>query len=191
MSKEKFFFADSNHNIEATFDLEDQNNNLVLNAKDYFSITHANFFKVEIENKETGKKDQIETYYDIECKQIYFRIPGEHEINDKKFDMELQFNCTAKIQDLIHGQSLENIFNFFVAYPLNISKNDTQNNFFDDVLNNDTLALSSTFTLRSVDEIMNNYNMYDNMYFYRGKIPKILKKLFFLFNLCIFSSEIS
>lgn len=170
MSKEKFFFADSFSNIPAKFNLEDQNNNLVLNFESFISITHANFFQVEIENKETGKKEKLDTYYDIGCKQIYFRIPGEHEIEGKTYDMELQFNCTAQIKDIIKGQSVDNTYNFFIAYPLNISNPDLpQNQFFDDIYNDHYIDLNKTFIVRSVDEIMNNYNIFNKIFFYRGK----------------------
>lgn len=170
MSKDKFFFADSFYNIPAHFNLEDQNNNLVLNFESYISTIHANFFQVEIDNRETGKKEKIDTYYDIGCKQIYLRVPGEHEINGNKYDIELQFNCTAQIKDVIRGQSIENILNFFIAYPLNIIKDDLpQNKFFDDIYNNAKVAINNTFNLSSVDEILNNYNMFNRIYFYRGK----------------------
>jgi len=73
--KDIFFFAESFYNIPAHFNLDDQNNNLVLNFESYISIIHANFFQVEIDNRETGKKEKIDTYYDIGCKQIYLRVP--------------------------------------------------------------------------------------------------------------------
>lgn len=175
MAQEKFFFADSSLNVTAQFNLEDQNNNLVLNSEKFISTVHANFFQIEIENRETGKKEKIETYYDIGCKQIYFRIPGEHEIDGKTFDMEIQFNCTAQIKDVIHGQSTENIFNLFIAYPFNVNKESSaQSKFFEDVYNGGILALNNTFVVSSVDEIMNNYNMFNRIFFYRGMLKIIL-----------------
>ncbi len=170
LAQEKFFFADSNLNVTAKFNLEDQNNNLVLNFDDYITTIHANFFQVEIDNKETGKREKVDTYYDISCRQIYFRIPGEHEIDGKIFDMEMQFNCTAQIKDVIHGQSTENVFNFFIAYPFNINNGTSaQSTFFDEVYNNGKLSLNNNFVLSSVEEIINNYNMFSRIFFYRGK----------------------
>lgn len=171
LAQDKFFFADSNTNVTARFNLEDQNNNLVLNFDNYITTIHANFFQVEIENKETGKKEKIDSYYDIGCNQIYFRIPGEHEIDGNAYDMEMQFNCTVEIKDIIHGQSTDNIFNFFIAYPINITKEDSyQSIFFDDVYNDGKVSLNSTFVVSSVGEIMNNYNMFKRVFFYRGII---------------------
>ena len=173
LSKENFFFADSFSNIPAHFNLEDQNNNLVLNFENNIGLVHANFFQVEIENKQTSKKEKIDTYYDIGCKQIYFRIPAEHELNGNKYDIEMQFNCTAQIKDIIHGQSTDNIFNLFIAYPFNITKDDlSQNKFFEDIYNNAKTTLNITFKVSSVDEIMNNYNMFSRIFYYRGKYYK-------------------
>lgn len=84
--------------------------------------------------------------------------------------MELQFFCSATIKDIIKGHSIENTYNFFVAYPIILSQDTTQLNFFDDLFNNGKLEINSTFTVRNVNEIMNNYNMFNDMFFYRGKI---------------------
>jgi len=164
LSEDNFFFADSNTNISAQFNLEDNNNSLALNFEKNITVIHSNLFQVDIQSK------KLNVYYDIGCKQIYFRIPGEHEINGNKYDMELQFNCTATIKDIIHGQSTEQTFNFFVAYPLNISeeKEKKQLNFFNDIYNQGNLSLNKSFIVRDANEIMNNYNMFDNIYFYRG-----------------------
>jgi len=176
LAQDIFFFADSNVNVTARFNLEDQNNNLVLNSDDYISTTHANFLEVEIENKETGKKEKINSYYEIGCKQIYFRIPGEHQIDGMVFDIEMQFNCTAHIKDIIHGQSTDNIFNLFIAYPFNITKGTSaQSKFFDEVFNNGNLSINNTFVVSSVDEIMNNYNVFNRVFFYRGSYLIIYK----------------
>lgn len=94
--------------------------------------------------------------------------------------MEIQFNCTANIKDIIHGQSTDNIFNFFIAYPFNIVKDSPkhkQSKFFDDVFNNGNLSLDNSFVVSSVEEIMNNYNMFNRVFFYRGKFS-IFEKVF-------------
>lgn len=162
LAEDLFFFADSNTDIKAEFKLQDNNNNLALVSDKNLTKIHTNLFQVDI----SGKK--LNVFYDIGCKQIYFRIPGEHLINGKKYDMEMQFNCTAVIKDFIQGQSTENTFNFFVAYPINISDEKRQLSFFDDVYNKGNLKLNDTLSIRDIKEIMNNYNMFNKMYFYRG-----------------------
>lgn len=82
----------------------------------------------------------------------------------------MQFNCSASIKEIIQNQLIEKTFNFFVAYPLNISNEKTQLNFFNDIFNQRNLTLNMSFNIKDVNEIMNNYNMFENLYFYNGII---------------------
>lgn len=174
LPEENFFFADSFQNITGEFNNENNNNSLVLNFEDNLTMIHTNLFQVDI----SGQK--LSVFYDVGCRQIYFRVPGEHEINGKKFDMEMQFNCSATINDIIHGVSTDNTFNFFVSYPLNISQSEgKQSEFFDDIFNKGNLKLNEPLIIRSAKEIMNNYNMFDKIYFYRGMIYYIIDSLIF------------
>lgn len=170
ISSDKFFFADSAENISAKFSLEDNNNNLLLNTNSFFSEIHSNLFRVEIQNPQTGKKEEVDVFNNAACRQIYFRIPGEHEIDGRKFEAELQFNCTVTAKDTIHGQSIESTFNFFVAYPIGLSQDGSnrQLDFFEDVQKGAKIGLGKEFDIKGVSEIMNNFNMFNKVYFYRG-----------------------
>ncbi len=88
----------------------------------------------------------------------------------------MQFNCTANFKDIIKNQLIDKTFNFFVAYPIDINNEKNQLNFFNDIFNQGNLTLNMSLNIRDVKEIMNNYNMFENLYFYMG-----MYFLFFIF----------
>jgi hypothetical protein len=44
---------------------------------------------INLNNTSVGKISEITAV----CQKIYFRIPGEHIIDDMKYDMEIQIYC--------------------------------------------------------------------------------------------------
>jgi carbonic anhydrase len=152
-----------NKNVNGILNLEDQRNNLVLTSDE------KNSFGTVFYNLDKDDSDK-HLYYFFNCTKLYFRIPGEHIIDEKKFDMELQFNCTGEIP----GDKSHNLKYVFVAIPV-IAVEDTQeqSNFFknfESLQNVSTENLPYSLSIDSFDEVLNPFNMFNKIFFYSGSV---------------------
>lgn len=152
-------------NVKGGLNLEDQRNNLVFTADDKNTLgtVYYNLYTDDFGDN---------YYYFFNCTKLYFRIPGEHIIDDKKYDMELQFNCTGEIP----GDKSHNVKYVFVAVPV-IAVEDTeqQSNFFNnfDVLLKQNVTMDNlpySLAIDSFDEILNPFNMFNKIFFYVGSV---------------------
>jgi carbonic anhydrase len=154
-----------NKNVEGKLNLEDFRNNLVLSFNEENPMGTVFY---NLDKDDSGKQQ----YYYFNCTRLYFRMPGEHKIDNKTFDMELQFNCTGEIP----GDKSHNTKFVFVAVPV-VAVNDTesQSNFFDNfnVLQNEHVSSDNfpyTFLIDNFDDILNPFNMFNKVFFYTGSV---------------------
>jgi len=165
LSNEFYFFSKMNKNLEGSLDLEDFRNNLVLTFDERNPIGTI-YYNLD--------KDDFDEYfyYFFNCTKLYFRIPGEHILDDIKYDMELQFNCSGKIP----GDKSGNIKYVFVATPVKaVDDADNQSQFFNNfevLLKDDvkTENLPYKISVESFDEILNPFNMFNKIFFYSGSV---------------------
>ena len=154
-----------NKNIEGKLNLEDFRNNLVLSFNEENPMGTV-FYNLYIDD--FGDQQ----YYFFDCKKLYFRMPGEHTIDNKTFDMELQFNCTGEIS----GDASHNMKSVFVAVPVvAVNDNESQSNFFDNfnILQNEHVSSDNfpyTLSIDNFDDILNPFNMFNKIFFYVGSV---------------------
>jgi carbonic anhydrase len=143
--------------------LEDQRNNLVFtaNLENPLGTVYYNLYTDDFGDN---------YYYFFNCTKLYFRIPGEHVIDENKYDMELQFNCTGEVP----GDKSHNKKNVFVAIPvINVEDSEKQSNFFNnfEILMKDNVTTENLpyfLSVDSFDEILNPFNMFSKIFYYIG-----------------------
>src|SRR5690606_19639583 len=101
-------------------------------------------------------------YFFFNCTKLYFRLPGEHVIDQMKYDMELQFNCSG----LIPGDT-QNYKYAFVAVPVQVVKNYLDQspffNSFNSLLNE---GLGAEVTINDFSDALDMFNMHKGVFFY-------------------------
>jgi hypothetical protein len=98
-----------------------------------------------------------QSYVSYKCNAIYFRFPGEHVIDDKKYDMELNIKCEGKLTG--------NDFQTMLVIPASFA--DTQDEFFD-IFNK--AKLGDKLTVKSFDSFLNSFMMFNQIFYYYGNI---------------------
>ncbi len=155
----QFFFSKMNSNKTGILEKQDFNNNLVLNFNE--SIGKI-YYKLE---RDDFDPDTF-MYYFFECSSIYFRMPGEHIFDKLRYDMELQFNCTG------YPPGFSLLKTVFVAVPVDIVKSyKNQARIFDNfeaALNGSNSTLPVEIKVDGFDEILNAFDMFYKMFFYKG-----------------------
>lgn len=142
-----------NYNKTGELSLQNFNNNLVLTFNESIGTI---FYNLE---QDDFNPDEY-SYYFFNCFGIYFRLPGEHVFENKKYDMELQFNCTG-IRDGIKKV-------VFVAIPVEIVKNyHLQSKLFENFYKNMNKS-NNNILIESFDEALNPFNMFSKSFFYKG-----------------------
>lgn len=152
-----------NYNLTGTLNLQDFNNNLVL------TFDEANPIGTIFYNLEKDDQGNYQ-YYFFNCTKLFFRLPGEHIFDNRKYGMELQFDCTG----VVPGDTSQMSKKVFVAVPVEVVQTfKPQSPFFDILYSN--LGDTSTETtlpvqikVESFDDILNSGNMFNRIYFYSG-----------------------
>ena len=83
-----YLFPMFTSNTNATLNLENDNNNLVLNSSPGFTLGSITYV---LNNSDIGEISEV----NVECRKMYFRIPGEHVVDGNRYDMEIQLYCTV------------------------------------------------------------------------------------------------
>ncbi len=156
MNDNAYFFGTSNKDVEGSLDLEDLRNNLVYTSKSPIGVIHYNF-----------SKDS--RYYSFSCHKIYFRLPGEHIIDNATPDMEIQFNCTG----LIPGEKDKNKYVFTAMAVKIVENNQKQSTLFDsfqDIIDKEITIdkLPFDFKINQLDDVLSPFNIYDRIFYYPG-----------------------
>ena len=150
LENDYFYFAEMNTNNIGKIQLEDLNNNLVLNFTNPIGIVYYN-----LEHDDFSNAAQ-KLYYSFNCSKIYLKLPGEHIIDNKKYDMELQIYCFGPIDRY-------NFRKTFVSYPVSIS--DDQDSIFDVF---EKIKINNDIKINSFDEFINPFNMFNRIFYYSG-----------------------
>ena len=159
ISSKYYFFPKMNKNIKGKLQLMEQDNLLVLNYPEK-SLGEL-MFKIKFYLNEKIKDGE---FINLNCHSISFKIPGEHIFNNKKYDAELQVNCTDKYK----GELIRT----FVSIPI-VKVNDTQeqSHIFDEINNSiQDKKLPIDITIKDFKDFLDVYTMMDNVYYYLGHL---------------------
>ena len=159
ISSKYYFFPKMNKNIKGKLQLMEQDNLLILNYPE--NPLGELMFKIKFYS---NKEIKVDEFINLICHSISFKIPGEHIFNNKKYDAELQVNCT----DIFNGELIRT----FVSIPI-LKVNDTQeqSHFFDEINNNiEGKKLPVDVTINDFKDFLDIYTMMDNVYYYNGHL---------------------
>ena len=159
ISSKYYFFPKMNKNIKGKLQLMEQDNLLILNYPE--NPLGELMFKIKFYS---NKEIKVGEFINLNCHSISFKIPGEHIFNNKKYDAELQVNCT----DIFNGELIRT----FVSIPI-LKVNDTQeqSHFFDEINNNiEGKKLPVDVTINDFKDFLDIYTMMDNVYYYNGHL---------------------
>ncbi len=159
ISSKYYFFPKMNKNIKGKLQLMEQDNLLILNYPE--NPLGELMFKIKFYS---NKEIKVGEFININCHSISFKIPGEHIFNNKKYDAELQVNCT----DIFNGELIRT----FVSIPI-LKVNDTQeqSHFFDEINNSiEGKKLPVDVTINDFKDFLDIYTMMDNVYYYNGHL---------------------
>ena len=148
-----------NKNIKGKLQLMEQDNLLILNYPE--NPLGELMFKIKFYS---NKEIKVDEFINLICHSISFKIPGEHIFNNKKYDAELQVNCT----DIFNGELIRT----FVSIPI-LKVNDTQeqSHFFDEINNNiEGKKLPVDVTINDFKDFLDVYTIMDNVYYYNGHL---------------------
>ena len=159
ISSKYYFFPKMNKNIKGKLQLMEQDNLLILNYPE--NPLGELMFKIKFYS---NKEIKVGEFINLNCHSISFKIPGEHIFNNKKYDAELQVNCT----DIFNGELIRT----FVSIPI-LKVNDTQeqSHFFDEINNSiEGKKLPVDVTINDFKDFLDIYTMMDNVYYYNGHL---------------------
>ena len=159
ISSKYYFFPKMNKNIKGKLQLMEQDNLLILNYPE--NPLGELMFKIKFYS---NKEIKVDEFINLICHSISFKIPGEHIFNNKKYDAELQVNCT----DIFNGELIRT----FVSIPI-LKVNDTQeqSHFFNEINNSiEGKKLPVDVTINDFKDFLDIYTMMDNVYYYNGHL---------------------
>ena len=159
ISSKYYFFPKMNKNIKGKLQLMEQDNLLILNYQE----APLGELMFNIKNY-SNEKIKVGEFINLNCHSISFKIPGEHIFNNKKYDAELQVNCT----DIFNGELIRT----FVSIPI-LKVNDTQeqSHFFNEINNSiEGKKLPVDVTINDFKDFLDVYTMMDNVYYYNGHL---------------------
>ena len=159
ISSKYYFFPKMNKNIKGKLQLMEQDNLLILN----FQETPLGELMFNIKNY-SNEKIKVGEFINLNCHSISFKIPGEHIFNNKKYDAELQVNCTDNFKG-------ELIWTFVSIPVLKVNDSIEQSHIFDEI-NNCIKGknLSVDITINDFKDFLDVYTMMDNVYYYNGHL---------------------
>jgi hypothetical protein len=163
ISSKYYFFPKMNKNIKGKLQLMEQDNLLILNYQE----APLGELMFNIKNY-SNEKIKVGEFINLNCHSISFKIPGEHIFNNKKYDAELQVNCT----DIFKGELIWT----FVSIPvLKVNDSIEQSHIFDEI-NNCIKGknLSVDITINDFKDFLDIYTMMDNVYYYNGHLNYLL-----------------
>ena len=148
-----------NKNIKGKLQLMEQDNLLILN----FQETPLGELMFNIKNY-SNEKIKVGEFINLNCHSISFKIPGEHIFNNKKYDAELQVNCTDNFKG-------ELIWTFVSIPVLKVNDSIEQSHIFDEI-NNCIKGknLSVDININDFKDFLDVYTMMDNVYYYNGHL---------------------
>ena len=148
-----------NKNEKGKLQLMEQDNLLILN----FQETPLGELMFNIKNY-SNEKIKVGEFINLNCHSISFKIPGEHIFNNKKYDAELQVNCTDNFKG-------ELIWTFVSIPVLKVNDSIEQSHIFDEI-NNCIKGknLSVDITINDFKDFLDVYTMMDNVYYYNGHL---------------------
>ena len=159
ISSKYYFFPKMNKNIKGKLQLMEQDNLLILNYPE--NPLGELMFKIKFYS---NKEIKVDEFINLICHSISFKIPGEHIFNNKKYDAELQVNCT----DIFNGELIRT----FVSIPI-LKVNDTQeqSHFFNEINNSiEGKKLPVDVTINDFKDFLDVYTIMDNVYYYNGHL---------------------
>lgn len=133
-------------NVDAQLNVENDGNNLVIKVQ---------------ENKKLGDiffNLSEQTYRFHKCSAIYLRVPGEHVIDGKTYEMEAQIDCT----DNLPGESIGK--QVFIAIPLKIGEETDL--FLKDFESVDKLPFKAK--IPSTKHFLNRLTIFQRIFYYEG-----------------------
>ena len=159
ISSKYYFFPKMNKNVKGKLQLMEQDNLLILNYPE--NPLGELMFKIKFYS---NKEIKVGEFINLNCHSISFKIPGEHIFNNKKYDAELQVNCT----DIFNGELIRT----FVSIPI-LKVNDTQeqSHFFNEINNSiEGKKLPVDVTINDFKDFLDVYTIMDNVYYYNGHL---------------------
>lgn len=150
-----YFYSDMRKGIKGELHFEDDGNNLVLN----FNSTNNTMGFI-------GYNDGWGENF-FQCYSMYFRIPGEHQLDGKTYDMSLQIRCQ------IVGQSTGTQI-AMVEVPVEVAiEGEKQSVFFDQLEDLrtkeiDHKKLPFEITINKWGSLMDGLIVFDDLFHYQG-----------------------
>jgi hypothetical protein len=153
-----YYIMETVENAIGTLQLEDMNNNLVLNFTEPIGTI---FYNLEPDQLDP---DVIRSYY-FHSTAIYFKLPGEHKIEGKSFDMEIQIYSYGKLVFIKDEESYYR--KTFVSFPVIISEEHQQPKLFEAL---SQPKLGEKYTIPTFADFVYEFNMFNRVFFYKGKL---------------------
>lgn len=149
----RYFFPKYRTITEGKLQLENQDNLLVLNFSEHNnSMADLILSRYAPFLKNTSKNEEAEIIY-ANCTSINFKMPSEHFIEEKRYDMELQIGCSSKT--------------FKGVVSVLVEKSTTQSTFFDNFKSFlETKDLPITVKITQFDDLFDALSIVDGVYTY-------------------------
>jgi hypothetical protein len=145
----RFVFPDFKQKAKATLKFDSTNKNLILSFDETLGKISHNLHAIA----------SIIKYVEYNnCNTTYFKLPGEHVIESKVYNMELQFKCYGMID-------ANNPVYTMLVIPANFS--DEDDDFFKPLANANE---GDSIEINNLDSFINPFIMFNQIFHYKGSL---------------------
>lgn len=106
--------------------------------------------------------EETHIYNNTPCNKLYIRIPGEHEIDGVKPDMELQLKCEGKLPFDTYTNRIS-----YISIPIQVDNDKGDNHFFKETFN-DVISIGQKYYFNGLDNILNKFISVFGLFYYAG-----------------------